>query len=270
MIRNLTIVAVASFVLALGCLGGAAALGGRQLMTHGWNIPVNDWHIDVSDDDSHVSIRPGGTVEELGEATRQIAWTGGETLQIDLPADVTYTQGPQAGVTISGPKRLVDRVVIENGAIRLPDRAASGRVPGDPTVVVGGRTVHVLGHDEHLTIAVTAPSVRDFSLNGSGGLRLVGYDQPRLTLAVNGSGDVSGEGRTKALDLRVSGSGSADLGDIEAGDAKVSVAGSGDATIAPHGATEVQVAGSGEVTLNTQPSTLSSDVAGSGEVHQNW
>jgi hypothetical protein len=272
MIRNLTIVAVASFVLCVGCFAGAFALGGRDLIQHGWSFPRNlpkDWHVEVDDGDDHVTIRPDGQVEALGEATRQIAWTGGETLQVDLPADVTYTQaapGAQAGVTVAGPKRLVDQVILENGALRLSDKPDNG----ESSVVVGGRHVHILGHGERLTIAITAPSVHDFTLNGSGDLHLVGYDQSRLGVAINGSGGVTGEGKTKLLELRVSGSGSADLGDVEAGDAKVAVAGSGDATLSPHGAAQVQVAGSGDVTLNTQPATLSSDVAGSGEVHQNW
>jgi hypothetical protein len=60
MIRNLTIVAVASFVLFVGCLAGAFALGGRDIMQHGWTFPA-DWNIEVNDDNDHVHIGPGSS-----------------------------------------------------------------------------------------------------------------------------------------------------------------------------------------------------------------
>ncbi|CAN5116327.1 head GIN domain-containing protein [soil metagenome] len=267
MIRNLTIVAVASFILALGCFGGAAALGGRELLTHGWSIPA-DWHIDVSDDDDHVSITPSGvSAGDREDTERQIVWSGGDALQIDVPAEVTYTQGaPGAGASIkvSGPKYLVDRVEVDNGRIRLKGDGEDGGVN------LTGHGVHISrGHDQ-LVIAVTAPSVRSFTLNGSGDLSLRAYDQPTLALEINGSGGIDAQGKTAKLDLRVSGSGEADLGGLDAGDAKVAVAGSGEAKIAPRGATEVDVAGSGEVEVTTKPTSLVSNVAGSGEVHQNW
>ena len=267
MIRNLTIVAVASFVLALGCFGGAAAIGGRDLLTHGWNIP-SDWHVDVSDDDDHVTITQNGVgAGDREETERQIAWGGGDALQIDLPAEVTYTQGaPGAGASIkvSGPKYLVDRVEVENGRIRFKGDDDSGDIN------ITGHGIHISrGHDQ-LVIEVTAPSVRDFTLNGSGDLTLRAYDQPTLALEINGSGGVDAQGKTAKLDLRVSGSGEADLSGLDAGDTKVAVAGSGEAKIAPHGATQVEVAGSGEVEVTTKPTSLVSNVAGSGEVHQNW
>ena len=267
MIRNLTIVAVASFVLALGCFGGAVALGGRQLLTHGWTIPMNDWHVDVSDNDDHVSIRSDGAVEDQDEATRQIAWTGGDALQVDLPAEVIFTQaapGAGAAVKITGPKRLIDRVVIENGRIGLKDD------DGSSSFKINGHGVHIMGGEERLTIEITAPAVRSFTLNGSGDLRLRAYDQPDLRLEINGSGDVEAEGKAAKLELQVSGSGEADLRSLDTGDARVAVSGSGEAHIAPHGSAEVELAGSGDVYLTSKPTVLTSNVAGSGEVHQDW
>ncbi|CAN5181596.1 head GIN domain-containing protein [soil metagenome] len=268
MIRNLTIVAVASFVLALGCFGGAAAIGGRELMTHGWNIPMKDWHVDVSDDDDHVSIR-SGAAEDGEDATRQIAWAGGDTLQIDVPAEVKFTQaapGAAASITVSGAKRLVDRVTVENGRIGLKDAADEE----SSTLRINGRVVHLSGDDSRLSIEITAPAVKSFTLNGSGDLYVKGYDQPDLTLEVNGSGNVEAEGKTKKVDLQVSGSGSAHLRELETGDARIAVSGSGEAYVAPTGATDVDLAGSGDVYLSRKPSALSSNVAGSGEVHQDW
>ena len=108
------------------------------------------------------------------------------------------------------------------------------------------------------------------TLNGSGDLYLKAYDQPDLVLEINGSGRVEAQGKTRKVDLKVSGSGEADLRSLDTGDAKVALAGSGEAHLAPHGAAEVEVAGSGDVYLTSKPTVLSSNVAGSGEVHQDW
>jgi hypothetical protein len=268
MIRNLTIVAVASFVLALGCFGGAAAIGGRDLVTHGWTIPMKDWHVDVSDNDDHVSIRPGRAREDYEETVRQIAWTGGETLQIDVPGEVIFTQaapGAGASIKVSGPRELVDRVIVENGRIGLKD--ADG---GSASFVVHGRSLQISDDSDRLSIEITAPAVRAFTLNGSGDLYLKAYDQPALALSINGSGNVEAEGKAKKVELDISGSGEADLRGLETGDARIALSGSGEAHVAPTGATEVDLAGSGDVYLTSKPSVLSSNVAGSGEVHQDW
>ena len=265
MIRNLTVVAVASFVLALGCFAGAFALGGRDIVKNGWSFPA-DWNIQVSDDNDHVHIGPGSPHGDNGETTtRDIAWSGSDTLQIDAPAEVIFTQAaPGAGgsVKVTGPKALVDRVIVENGRITLRD--------GEGSISINGHGVHVSRDSEQLSIEVVAPAVRTFTLNGSGDLYLKAYDQPSLVLDINGSGNVDAQGKASTVDLRVSGSGEADLRGLDTGDAKITLSGSGEAHVAPHGATEVDVAGSGDVYLTSKPTVLSSNVAGSGEVHQDW
>lgn len=269
MIRNLTIVAVASFVLCVGCFAGAFALGGRDIIKNGgWSFPA-DWHVEVDDDHDRVNIRPGSADIGDGEtSSRDIAWAGGESLQIDVPADVIYTQaaaGAGAVVKVSGPKRLVDQVAIENGRIILKDGVNTGG-----SFKVNGHGVHILGDDGELSIEITAPAVRAFTVNGNGELYLKAYDQPSLSLALNGSGNVEAEGKTKKVELQVAGSGEADLRSLDTGDAKIAVAGSGQVHAAPHGVAEIDLAGSGEVYLTEKPAVLTSNVAGSGEVHQDW
>jgi hypothetical protein len=265
MIRNLTIVAVASFVLCLGCFAGAFAIGGRDIVKHGWSFPA-DWNVDVSDDNDHVRIGRGSDDVDDGETTtRDIAWSGTDAVQIDVPAEVIFTQaaaGAGGSVKVTGPKSLVDRVTVENGRIGLRE--------GEGLVSIHGHGVHASRDGDQLSIEIIAPGVRSFTVNGSGDLHLKAYDQPDLVLEVNGSGGVDAEGKARKVELRVSGSGQADLRSLDTGDAKIALAGSGEAHVAPHGATEVDVAGSGDVYLTSKPTVLSSNVAGSGEVHQDW
>ncbi|KRA65589.1 hypothetical protein ASD89_18735 [Caulobacter sp. Root656] len=267
MIRNLTIVAVASFVLCVGCFAGAFALGGRDIVKNGWSFPA-DWNIEVNDDNDHIHIGPGASVDNGETTTRQIAWSGSDALQVDVPAEVIFTQAaPGAGgsVKIVGPQRLVDRVTLANGRLTLRDGDSDGGV-----VSIHGRGVHISRDSDQLSVEIVAPGVRTFTLNGSGDLYLRAYDQPDLVLEINGSGQVEAQGKTRKVDLKVSGSGEADLRSLDTGDAKVALAGSGEAHVAPHGAAEIDVAGSGDVYLTSKPTVLTSNVAGSGEVHQDW
>jgi hypothetical protein len=168
MIRNLTIVAVASFVLAIGCFTGAFALGGPQLLRHGWNFPA-DWNITVGDDHDnvHVGHRYIDRHERRHHHPRH-RLERRDALQIDAPAEVIFTQaaaGAGGSVRITGPKALVDRVTLENGRLGLRDGA-------------GDVTVHVRRDSDQLSIEIVAPGVRSFTVNGSGDLHLKGYDQP--------------------------------------------------------------------------------------------
>ena len=260
MIRVLIIIAVASFVLAVGCLSGAFAIGGRDIIEHGWSFPANI-HVSGGDEGDHVGISVGGDRDVGPDVTRDLAWAGGTSLLINLPAEVSYVQGPVAKITATGPEALVDRVTIVDGSLRLEPSEPDSRI------TVRGRGVGLDMVRGGLKITVIAPSVTRFVLNGSPSLSLAAYDQPELTIEINGSGEVSGNGKTKALALAIAGSGDASLADVAAKDASVSVTGSGNAELSARGAVQVAIAGSGDVTLTTKPASLSSTIDGSGDLH---
>ncbi|HRD29438.1 MAG TPA: DUF2807 domain-containing protein [Caulobacter sp.] len=259
MIRNLIVIAVASFVLTVACFAGVVAIGGRELVEHGWSIPAN-FHVDEDGDDVHISM--GRDPDPGPDTTRDVAWSGGPSLEINLPADVTYSQGPVAKVTVTGPRSLVDRVTIVDGALRFNQASSDARVS-----VGAGGGVRIDTVRRQLRITVVAPAVKRFVLNGSPSLDLAGYDQPDLALEINGSGQVSGAGKTRALALAIAGSGGAELAALAAENATVSVTGSGDAEVSAKGAVQVDIAGSGDVTLTTKPASLSSNIDGSGDLH---
>ena len=248
MVRVLVIVAVVGFVLTIACFSGAAALGGRALAESGLPLPWawGHWNWDDDDDDA----RPGD--RDSPNATREIAWTGGEDLAIALPADVVFTQGPTAKLTVTGPKRVVDRVIVEDGKLRFAGRH-------------GGRWGL---HDARLQVAVSSPDTHSFSLAGSPNLRIADFKQDRLRVAIMGSGDVTGAGQAKRVDVAIFGSGDANLAGVAAEEADVKIMGSGDASVAPRDYADVAIFGSGDVDLAVRPAKLSSHIAGSGKVLQ--
>jgi hypothetical protein len=244
MIRNLFVIACASLVLAAVCLGGAAMLGGPHFFRH----LHNNWMVRMHDGEPIRRVEIYGDGEAGGGATvsRDLSWGGGDALDIDVPADVQFTQGPGvAKLTISGPKELVDRVELSGSHLQLNDDTSS---------------------DGKLTVVMTAPNVRRFSIAGDASLAISGYDQDELDVDVSGHGDVTAKGKARAARVDISGDGDVDLGALPVGSAEADISGSGRAAIAPASAADLHISGSGEVDLLTHPAKLNSDVSGSGRI----
>jgi hypothetical protein len=251
MVRVLVMIAVTGFFVSLVTLSVAVAIGGPAMFEDamwrgGWGPHWShhgDWQGARWDD--RWERRHGGGPE----TTRDLTWSGGDSLSIDVPADVQYTQGPVAKVTVSGPQRDLDDLEIDGGRLAW----ARGR--------------HHMGFG-NLDVVMTAPSVTRFEINGSGKLAVANYKQDRLDLRISGNGDATVTGETGALGLNVSGSGDADLGGLKAKSAEVDISGSGDAKLAPSDSARIDISGSGDVTLLTHPAQLSTHISGSGDLHQ--
>jgi len=247
MIRVLLMIAVAGFVLAVGSISAAVAIGGPEAVAHGgWNLASGshdgwdkDW--DWDDDDSS---RNGAQI------TRTLEWTGAERLDIDLAADVRYIQqaGP-ATVVVTGPQRAVERVVVSDDSIRYEHRRRHRHYP-------------------KLTIVVRAPNISSFDISGRNTLAIEDYRQPKLNLDVSGSADVSAKGEADQVELDISGSGDVDLSALKTKGASADISGSGDATLAPTEWAKLDISGMGDVRLLTRPARLETDISGSGRVRQ--
>ncbi len=240
MIKPLLITSLCAFLAAAGFFSLAAASG----VAHGGN---NFWqnleHFDPDPDSDDRGRRSDGPV-----TTRTIPWTGGDTLEVSIGADVQYTQGPVANLTVTGRKTAVDNVVVTNGEIRF---SRSMRNHGD------------------LRVVMTAPDVKKFRLRGSHSLVVDNYNQDTMDVSLAGSGDIDLNGKARSLNLSIAGSGDVDGADLALADASVSIAGSGDAKLAPTQTVDISIAGSGDVELTSHPATVKSRVAGSGSITQN-
>jgi hypothetical protein len=258
MIKNLFLVAGASFVLAVACFAGAAALGWQDHFwrdygwrDYGWGErywgPFRHWNINVGPD---IRVRgddgdAGGASADGATATRQIAWTGGDSFIVDTPADVTFTQAPGPGrLIVTGPRDVVEHAELSGSRLDLDDSFADGR----------------------LTVTMTAPNVRNFSIGGVGNLTINSFNQDELKVDVSGAGDVKASGRALHASIDISGDGDVDLSGLKLQRADADISGSGDAAIAPTDAANLQISGSGDVRLLTHPAKLTSNVSGSGRV----
>ncbi len=248
MIRVLFMIAIAGFVLSVGTLAAAVAIGGPEAIARGgWIVAGQDWRGDW-EWDWHDGDEPTTTATGP-QATRTLSWTGADSLDIDLNADVRYVQaaGP-ASVVVTGPQALIDRVVVRGDSIRYDRGYGTNR--------------------RKLSIVVRAPNVASFDLSGGSRLAIENYDQPRLKLDVSGASDVSAVGRADVVELDISGSGDVDLGGVNAKGAKVDATGAADVVIAPTEWAKLDISGAGDVRLLTNPPRLETDLSGAGKVRQ--
>jgi len=244
MTRTLVLIAGVGFGLAVFCFVLVGAIGGPAALHGTWR---HDWRIHNGSitigHDYTPDIDGGGPVE-----TREIAWSGASSLDVDIPADITFTQAPgPAKLVITGPQGTVDQVQASGSDLDYHD---------EPT------------NAQRVKVVMTAPDVRSFSLSGDETLAIAGYAQDDLDLDLSGTGKITAQGKTRAVKIDVSGDGDADLGKLIADEARVDISGSGRTTIAPTQRADVDISGSGEVDLASHPATVHSDVSGSGRIVQ--
>ena len=254
MIRTLVIIAIASFVLALASIGGAFALGGREFAENGYT-----WTL--IDDNGEGLRMERGQRDRPANIERTLTWSGTDTLQIDIPGQVVFTQGTTPSVTVTGTAAALDRLRLENGRLYM--------VEGDESVTIDRRNgIHAWSDSDGLRVSITAPSVTAFKINGSADLRIVDYDQPRLAVDITGSGEAVVQGKTTDASVDISGSGEADLEGLTTTNADIEIAGSGDVRAGPTGRATIDISGSGDVTLTSRPEQVQTNISGSGDVDQ--
>lgn len=269
LIRNTLIVAGASFVLAVGCFAGVAALAGPDILKNGWTLPLEH--------DETIVIRENGKVVRTGRhfvqgrhaepsVDRTFAWTGKDELIIDLPVDVVFVQGAEAKIVASGPRSYIDRLRVEGGRITLGDNDG---VDHD-SITINAFGVHVESDSDRVRITVIAPDVNKFDVRGSGDLEVRKYDHPALAVSVSGSGDVEAAGRVETIAVDNSGSGYVNLTDLKAKDAVFDVSGSGGGALFATNKARINISGSGDVELRTEPKTVTSEISGSGEIRREY
>lgn len=255
MMRNLLVITGIGFLLSLLGLGGAAALVGNDVRKHDWTWVVTD----DGPGDSSFRFERGQVQPDI---SKTIAWSGGDSLSIDVPGEVSYVQGDQAGIQITGPKDIVDSIRFADGRLTMisDDRHDRGYIRWS------GSSIRVWSESENLRIVVTAPSVTTFETGDNGVLRVRGYDQPTLMVTTQGEGRINVEGRTDKATVAVNGDGDINLSRLLLDEAAVTVTGRGDVSVGPTARADIDISGHGDVTLTRNPSQVNQTITGWGEV----
>lgn len=266
MIRSLAMIAVASFVVCIICVSGATALGGYDLSKRGWNFPEWNWN----DDDRDLRDINWNSPE----TTKDMNWAGDDDLQIDVPADVTFTQADKPKITITGPRDAVDKVSVEGGHIGLIGHE-------NVRVRVRGLNVSLRGLEgfRHLRIEVAAPKMHSITTSAASKLNIVSLKSDDLDLEVNTASDVTGnvdvnhlqlrvhtgadarlEGRADDVDVEVHTGGDAKLDRMAVKTARVETHTGGTAVLAPTDSADVEAHTGGDVILRSHPPKINSNI----------
>ncbi|MEI6440523.1 MAG: DUF2807 domain-containing protein [Alphaproteobacteria bacterium] len=257
MIRTLITISVVGFFLSIVCIAGAIGLAGGPFSIRdrakGFVMEHSDWHGHSRNGDlnADLSFGKGGITIRADEgktATRDFTWQGDDHLDVSPSADIVFTQGPVAKLTIFGPTEALNNLRVHQGRIEY----------------AGGYD----NHEARLKIIMTAPDIQAFDLAGSQKLVIESYNQDKLSLDISGDAQVSAKGSAKSLRLDITGDGEADLTDLALDAAVVDISGSGHASLGPKQSAKIDVSGDGVVKLTAKPKILTQDISGSGQVSQ--
>ncbi|MBV9550349.1 MAG: DUF2807 domain-containing protein [Alphaproteobacteria bacterium] len=234
MSRKLGLIAVGGLLTAAVCFGIAASVGGRSVLDH-IDFDVDGW------DNPRCGVTLAGH-----DGSREMDWSGGDRVVIEIPANVHYARGQGDKLVVKGDAAVIPRLEIDDNRIRF--------------------NCHMRRFGQRLDITLPGRDFERYTINGSSDMTLAGIDQPRLSIKIAGSGSVTASGKTNDLEYVVAGSGDGHFEGLDAGNVSIKVAGSGDADVAPRQRLDVNIAGSGKVTLHSEPQQLETHIAGSGRI----
>lgn len=229
---------IATVGLSVGVisLGIAYALGGRDL-GH-----LHDFHGIFA-----AQACGQGADHQGGMSERHLRWSGGDAIDIALPAIVHFNGGDGSDVVVKGSPDLVANVEVEGHALRLKCHWGAGN--GDVEIDLPGRYRHI-------------------GILGSGQVTMDNLDQRRLELRIAGSGDVSAKGTVDRLHVILAGSANARVENVAVKELRVVIAGSGNVDAAAKDEADIKIMGSGDVRLYGKPARVKSHISGSGRISQ--
>ncbi|GBR07588.1 GIN domain-containing protein [Acetobacter oeni] len=232
MIRGLVIAAAGGAVLSIGCFSVMHALGPVSVTSH----------FDFSDADDRRDRSP--------RVTRDLPWNGGSRIEISLPAEVIYTQGPAARITAEGPQDRISTITLSNNIIsddKHPWRWRSR-------------------HHNGIVLHITAPALSDLTISSAASAQLNNIALPELKLSVSGAASIDGSGHADKVTLSSAGASSMNLSAMAIKDADISIAGAGSVKAGPTDRASISISGVGSVTLTRTPHTLEKHITGLGSV----
>jgi hypothetical protein len=186
-----------------------------------------------------------------------------------LPGNMELRIGTTEGLTIETDDNLLPLIetVVENGTLKVrPSKRNMNFDTRRLKIVVTAKSIDNLslgGSGSIDSDALRAPKMH-IDLGGSGSINVKGIESESLSVSLGGSGGLKvGAGNAPKLSVSLAGSGDIDLGQVQSVDASVNVAGSGDAKVAVRDRLSVAIAGSGDVNYYGDPK-VSKSVIGSG------
>ncbi|HXS05544.1 MAG TPA: DUF2807 domain-containing protein [Rhizomicrobium sp.] len=181
-------------------------------------------------------------------ASREIAWTGGDTVSISIPSTAQYRPGEGGdNVKVTGDAALIPHVVIVDDEIKL------NCLPGPLKT-------------ERVAIVLPGRSFLRFNLAGLTTTVLNDLDQPELRFNIAGSSSVEATGRADSLRINGAGLSEAKLGGLAVKDAHLNLAGKSTVEVSVEDSLEVNSVGAATLTLVREPKSIKTNILGATRV----
>lgn len=200
-----------------------------------------------------------------------------DEVKLRTSAKVYITQGNKNELIVEGDRDDLEdiRTEVRGGELEISNRRDSGwNFWGSSRsnvniyiTVVELQAVTVSGSGD--IIGKTLIKADDFraAISGSGDIEME-IDAGRLDTRISGSGNIELIGAAKSGSLSISGSGKLLAEDLKVDDFDVRISGSGRGSITVYGDLDVRISGSGGVYYSGKPTSVNTNVSGSGKVRR--
>ncbi len=152
-------------------------------------------------------------------------------------------------------------IIADDNLIELIELSYSG-----DTLIVGLKPNVSFETKSEMTVNLSAPSLKSFSIAGSGDGDISGLNQDSFHASISGSGDIDVTGRVDSTMLEISGSGDIDASKLLTHDLIATVAGSGNIDAHATGVLTAQILGSGNIKVKGMPRVAEANSQGSGSI----
>jgi hypothetical protein len=145
-------------------------------------------------------------------------------------------------------------------------RVATKTVNGTLRIAIHDRGI-VIGSDplDDVRVRVIAPRLADVKVSGQGDIDLGELHADALHFAVSGTGDLRARGRVDTLDVQVHGAADGDFRALEARDARVEIRGASHLALNVIDRLDVEIHGAGEITYSGNP-VVTKRISGAADV----
>ncbi|MFQ6609034.1 MAG: head GIN domain-containing protein [Fidelibacterota bacterium] len=172
-----------------------------------------------------------------------------DALYLDISAQVTVRQGKKFKCVITAEENIIPSIETKIKGYSLHIDSKKG-----------------FSTNKKVDIAVEVPLLTVAVVNGSGIIDISEVSNEKLTLAINGSGDIRIDGFVDQLKVTINGSGDLDATELEAEKVTVTINGSGDANVRVRKSLTANIHGSGDIVYWGTPTDLNTSILGSGDI----
>lgn len=197
------------------------------------------------------STGSSGVLEGNGKVvTKQRELGFFDQLSVQLTGDVNYVAADQFSLKIKADENIVPVITSEiSGGVLVLDTDRSYSTQSKLQITVFG-----------------PPSLKGLVVDGSADVNMRGIDTGSLQIGLDGSGDVTAQGRVDSLLVKVDGSGDVSAKELIANNVMVATDGSTEVVVTAKNRLDVTVDGVGEVTYYGNPATVNKAIDGVGDV----